>query len=188
MRNLKCVVALILTLSLTSCKQSANDNEDVSSKDQTKNSVVGEEQGERKIYQDNYGYKKPLCDYLTKFIVKSVFTLAIDFEYNQTGMPKPYCSLRFKVTNGDVGLILEGQIMGPKTNARKYLERQLERYEEHSKIDNLGDEAYVIDNKRFVRVIVMKEGLRYALDVTSQERDMLDKSVDLMREIMKNVP
>ncbi len=187
MINLKYPLALILAIFSVSCHQPLNNEQEVAALGVINNVLENASAEREQLNLEHYGYKKPFCDYLTQAVLKSVFADAHNFDYGDIEIRGPDCRVTFVTRKTDVGAVFTGQNMTRKGNPRDYIQGQLDRKRGWSKINNLGDEAYLFPKKNFVRILVMKDGLRFGLDYACTNRAVHEDGLKLMRAIMEVV-
>lgn len=97
------------------------------------------------------------------------------------------CKMTFLTGKKGAGVMLKGQHPAATVDPRKSLENRLKKKKERRQLKNLGDEAYLFPSTNLARVIVMKDGLRYELEYTSQNKTVQEDGERLMCVLINNI-
>lgn len=189
---IKTTLLLSLILSLTACKQSFSDKEK-ELLEEAAQEVVKTNVNNSEVKKSTALYSTAFCNLITTATIQNILTDAVNFEVKEVKARTPECKITFRSgdalggVKGTADIIIKGFNPRKKETARTFLERQIVSNQNHSKLEALGDEAYLFPHEYSSSVIVIKNNLSYYLRLNRYGENNDKKTVELMRAVIKNI-
>ncbi|WP_040279366.1 hypothetical protein [Psychroserpens damuponensis] len=186
MKFFKNGIVLSLILSFASCNQSTSNKDNVVSKNTAKESKIDTSKTNSKLAGKSYEqYGMSFCELINTDVITSVFPDASDIKAKEsTDRSTPECEVTFISNEDRIGLILKGQ---SKKNNNFNLEWKLENEKGWTKIEGLGDEAYFFPWFNGAKILVLKNNLRYNLQMNSLKNSAKEDAIAIMKTLFKTM-